>query len=355
MAPRRPELQINTEPRRDAYEIDQPFQATCISRDGRPPARIQWFLDEEELTEGLSLPRVIESLTDRNTTLYTVVQTLTRHLKATDDRKVLYCRTSHPAEPGATQENKFQFQVRCKCWANLQLASSSILFIVSTSFIHLFLLFQSKQTNKISSPVQPQPLQEVRVYGLILGETAIVNVTIRANPRPRIEWTIDGVSIAQGNQAQRYEAYQPLDLGNGIYNVSLIIAGLTLEDTNKIYHLKASNEFGVQDYSVRISSSPLSAESGFDLGSIIGIVVGVALLVIIVVVILFARATGRLCFSGELFCWDNIQSITTAPTILLSRQFYLYMCTCKFKTKQNKKHIQSTILLMLGNHVTNSD
>lgn len=154
---------------------------------------------------------------------------------------------------------------------------------------------------RFRSPVQPQPLQEVRVYGLLLGQTAMINVTIRANPRPRIEWSIDGVSIAQGGQSQRFEAYQPLDLGNGVYNVSLSIAGLTLEDTNKVYHLKASNEFGVQDYSVRISSSPLSAESGFDLSSIIGIVVGVALLVIIVVVILFARATGRLCFSGELF------------------------------------------------------
>lgn len=134
-----------------------------------------------------------------------------------------------------------------------------------------------------------------------MGQTAIVNVTIRANPRPRIEWTIAGLSIPQGNQNDRFEAYQPVDLGNGIYNVTLSIAGLTLEDTNQIYHLKASNEFGVETYNVRISSSLLSAESGFDLGPIIGIVVGVALLVIIVVVILFARATGRLCFSGELF------------------------------------------------------
>lgn len=134
VAPRRPELQINTEPRRDAYEIDQPFQATCISRDGRPPARIQWFLDDEELTEGLSLPRVLESLTDRNTTLYTVVQTLTRHLKATDDRKVLYCRTSHPAEPGATQENKFQIQVRCEC---VRMAFNSLFQRVCKSFREL--------------------------------------------------------------------------------------------------------------------------------------------------------------------------------------------------------------------------
>lgn len=303
MAPRRPDLQITSRPTHDAFEIDQPFQATCISRDGRPPARIQWFLDDEELVEGLQLPRILESLTDRNTTLYTVVQTLTRHLKATDDRKTLYCRTSHPAEPGVTQENKFQIQVRCKCPYSLY-QTECIIFDSLHSFPNLQKNIHQKNINQFEIfdfAVQPQPLQEVRVYGLLLGQTAIVNVTIRANPRPNIEWSIDGVSIAQGSQAQRYEAYQPLDLGNGIYNVSLSIAGLTLEDTNKVYHLKASNEFGVQDYSVRISSSPLSAESGFDIGSIVGIIVGVALLVIIVVVILFARATGRLCFSGELF------------------------------------------------------
>jgi hypothetical protein len=33
------------------------------------------------------------------------------------------------------------------------------------------------------------------------------------------------------------------------------IAGLTLEDTTKIYRLRASNSFGVQEYVVRISSS----------------------------------------------------------------------------------------------------
>lgn len=137
------------------------------------------------------------------------------------------------------------------------------------------------------------------MYGLELGTSAIVNVTIRANPRPRTEWSIDGLVIPQGTQNSRYEAYEPVDLGNGIFNVSLSIAGLTLEDTNKIYHLKASNEFGVQDYEVRISSSPASLTTGLDMGAIVGIVVGIAVLLLIVIVIVFARATGRWCFGGK--------------------------------------------------------
>lgn len=146
---------------------------------------------------------------------------------------------------------------------------------------------------------QPQALPELKVYGLDLSTTAIVNITIRSNPRPRTEWTIDGLVIPQGTQNSRYEAYEPVDLGNGVFNVSLSIAGLTLEDTNKVYHLKASNEFGQADYQVRISSSPASLTTGLDVGAIIGIVVGIAVLLIVIVVVIFARATGRWCFGGK--------------------------------------------------------
>lgn len=132
-----------------------------------------------------------------------------------------------------------------------------------------------------------------------MGQTALVNVTITSNPRPIIEWAVDNIRIPQGTQNQRYESYQPIDLGNGTYNVTLVIAGLTIDDTTKTYYLKASNEFGIQDYSVRISSSPHTADTGIDIGSIVGIIVGVAILLIIVSVIIFARATGKWCFSGK--------------------------------------------------------
>lgn len=127
----------------------------------------------------------------------------------------------------------------------------------------------------------------------------MVNVTISANPRPRTEWSVDGLVIPQGTQNARFESYQPVDLGNGTYLVTLSIAGLNIDDTHKTYYLKASNEFGLQDYAVHISSSPVSNETGIDIGSIIGIVVGIAILLIIISVIVFARATGKWCFSGK--------------------------------------------------------
>lgn len=113
MPPQRPEIKINTELRRSSFEIDQDFQATCISRDGRPPAQLYWFLDTEQITEGISAPRVADLLTSNNTTLYSVAVTLNRRLKATDDRKFLICRSVHPADQ--PQEDRFQLQVRCKC------------------------------------------------------------------------------------------------------------------------------------------------------------------------------------------------------------------------------------------------
>lgn len=126
-----------------------------------------------------------------------------------------------------------------------------------------------------------------------------MNVTIFANPRPLTEWIINGETIRQGTQSGRYEAHEPVDLGNGVFNITLSIAGLTLEDTTFEYTLRASNEFGAQDYSVHISSSEAAPISGLDVGSIVGIAVGAALLVIIIAIVVVARLTGKWCFSGQ--------------------------------------------------------
>lgn len=140
----------------------------------------------------------------------------------------------------------------------------------------------------------------MHIYGLILDTTALITVTIRANPRPRGVWHVDGTSIEQGTRNGRYEAYEPIDIGGGQSNVTLAIAGLTLEDTTKEYLLKASNEFGLTDYTVRISSSEAAPETGLDIGSIIGIVVAIAVVVIIIALLVIARATGRWCFAGKI-------------------------------------------------------
>lgn len=132
-----------------------------------------------------------------------------------------------------------------------------------------------------------------------MEHTAIVNITIRASPPPTIEWTIDGTIVQQGRSDGRYSAYEPQYIGNDEYNVTLAIAGLTLEDTTKTYNLRASNELGTTDYQVRISSSSKPPSSSLDVAAIVGIVVAVAVLVLIVLLVVFARATGRWCFGGK--------------------------------------------------------
>ncbi|CAD7079919.1 unnamed protein product [Hermetia illucens] len=259
LPPHRPELEVISKPPRNFFEADETLQARCISRDGRPAANISWFLNDEPILEGLGVPETAETTAaDGTSKLFTSVQEIKRRLQPSDDGKFLVCRTSHIADRG--QENMVKQQLLVK--------------------------------------YLPLPQQEITVYGVTLTRTALINVTIQANPRPRVEWTVSGVVIPQGTQNGRYEAYEPAELGNGEYNVVLSIDSLTLEDTTKDYMLRASNELGQQEYIVRISSSNTPASSGLDIGAIIGIVVAVAVLLIIVVLIVFARATGRWCFGG---------------------------------------------------------
>lgn len=158
---------------------------------------------------------------------------------------------------------------------------------------------QTGNNNKsIALSVQPLPQDEIKVYGLHLGQTATIDVHINANPAPRVEWEVDNKKLPQGYSDERYNAYEPVDLGNGMYSVKLTIAPLTAEDTTKVYKLKAANLAGRTDYTVRVSSSPHS-ESGIDIGSVLGIIIGIAILLIIVGIVVFARATGRWCFSGK--------------------------------------------------------
>lgn len=99
------------------------------------------------------------------------------------------------------------------------------------------------------------PLPDTNVDGLELGTTAMVPFIFRANPQPKIEWYVDGTSIPQGGQRDRFEATVPEATGPGEWRTTLIIADLNLEDTTKEYFLKASNEFGATEYKILINSS----------------------------------------------------------------------------------------------------
>lgn len=113
MAPNPPELEIKTKSKTGTYEIAEQFSATCISRDGRPPSNITFFLDDEPLNEGVGIPEIIESLTSSNTMVYSTRRTITKFIQASDDRRRLICRTQHIADRGQPQQAHTQLIVRC--------------------------------------------------------------------------------------------------------------------------------------------------------------------------------------------------------------------------------------------------
>lgn len=113
MAPDAPKIYTNQDKQRSFIKIDDVFQANCVSRNGRPAAKLAWYLNDELITDGITAPRIEDTLTGQNTTLYTVTIGLTRQLKASDDQKLLICRATHEAAP--VQDDRVGLAVRCKC------------------------------------------------------------------------------------------------------------------------------------------------------------------------------------------------------------------------------------------------
>ncbi|XP_030384141.1 fasciclin-3 isoform X2 [Scaptodrosophila lebanonensis] len=262
LRPQQPIIELISKPDREGFFNENTlFNARCIVRDGRPPANITWYIDDMPAQKRVTPLEILSTPTNDNVELSTSVQEIQFHLAPEDSNRKLVCRSHHQTDRESVppQEAAYIINVRY-------------------------------------APVRQE---EALVYGLYLEHTAIVNMTIRSSPTPRIEWTIDGAVVPQGTTNDRFSAYEPQYLGNDYYNVTLAIAGLTLEDTTKIYNLRASNALGSTDYQVRISSSSRPPSTGLDVAAIVGIVVAVAVLVLIVLLVLFARATGRWCFGGK--------------------------------------------------------
>ncbi|XP_060534314.1 fasciclin-3 isoform X2 [Cylas formicarius] len=242
------------------YKVDDTIQASCIVRDGRPVANISWFLDNEPIDNSeLSMPTVID-LAKEN--LQSKIQNLTRRLRASDNGKYLRCVAYHDGYPGGISETKRQLDI------------------------------------KYGPLPQRQPIEE---FGYEIGKVGVINVTVEANPKPQIEWSVDGQKIREGSHDNTgsMEAEVARDLGNGRYLVSLKIARISKLDTDKEYILTAYNDMGSQDYRVKISTNPEPKGFEFGVASVIGIVVAILFIILVVSIVIFAKVTGRWCFSGN--------------------------------------------------------
>ncbi|KAF7285879.1 hypothetical protein GWI33_009359 [Rhynchophorus ferrugineus] len=272
-SPKQPELELSSgTDQLNVYKVDDTLEASCTVRDGRPVANISWFLDDE-LIDDTRMPAVYELAKEH---LLSKVQNLTRKLRASDSGKYLRCVAYHPAYPGQMGETKRRLDV------------------------------------KYAPLPQRQPIEE---FGYEVGKIGVINVTVEANPRPTFEWTVDGQKIREGSLDNTgiMEAESARELENGRYLVSLRIARIGKQDTEKDYILTAYNDQGTQDYRVKISTNPepkgitkffrqhVYGVYGLEVGvaSIIGIVVAILFIILVISIMIFAKITGRWCFSGQ--------------------------------------------------------
>lgn len=217
-APHPPQIMLSNH---EQLEAGSEIEAECQSTDGRPAANITWFLNDQPLGSGST--EVVDSEA-AGTTYYTVYSRLRYHLKPEDHTKSLICRAQHPGYPDGFADTRTQLNVNYR----------------------------------------PVPMPEQFVSGLEIGSSAIIGpITIQANPRPTLKWTVDGTVINQGEQTQRFVANEPVQVAVGSWNCSLTIIELTLQDTTRTYRLRANNAFGTTDYSIRIGGSSDAAGKFF--------------------------------------------------------------------------------------------
>ncbi|XP_038107196.1 fasciclin-3 isoform X2 [Culex quinquefasciatus] len=254
VSPSQPTIQL--EPETTYFEAGKQITAHCVTTGGNPDPQLAWFLENDPIYDGVDKQQDFEQDGTTGTAL-----TLRRIINGNDNGKRLICQARHLAYPEGSSQTSLQLAV---------------------SFPPLY-------------------LPEHTIHGLTLGRTVDVTLVIEANPKPRTHWTVDGVGIEEGTEQDRFAARVPEQLESGAYNVTLTIAGLTLEDLTKKYTLRASNDFGVQDYTVMLSSldAEVDESGGVGIGGIIGIVLAALIVLAAIALILVARATGRWCFRGK--------------------------------------------------------
>ncbi|XP_047038572.1 fasciclin-3 isoform X4 [Helicoverpa zea] len=254
---RAPGTPILNSPQQPTFRDGDKFMAQCVVPNGRPAAKITWFLGSEELLQGVYQPVVTS---EPGSDLQTISQNVSKTLTDEDDAKKLVCRAEHEA-----LEKPMEV----------------------TRQLH------------VQYPPKRQESGLITIFGLKLGAEGRLNVTVRANPKPNAEWSIGDQVLMAPRQVGEITALEPLLLGSGYYNITLILARITKEDVDRTYYLRVDNGLGREEFPVRISTMDEPAGVELDTGAIVGIVVAVLILLVAVFLVVFAFATDRWCFAGR--------------------------------------------------------
>ncbi|XP_072948610.1 fasciclin-3 isoform X2 [Epargyreus clarus] len=254
-APENPQL---ITPPQATFKEGDVLMAQCVVPNGRPAAKITWFLDEEQLLAGTHQP-IISS--EPGSELQTISQNLSRSLQADDGGRRLVCRSQHEALDSPKDAAR-----------------------------QLIVHYPPKR-------IEQGP---ITIFGLKLGAEGRLNVTVRSSPPPDAQWAVGDLRLNPGQTDEQAGAValEPLHLGGGYYNVTLILRRIAKEDVDKTYYLRVANDLGKEEFAVRLSTMDEPAGVELDTGAIVGIVIAVLVLLIAVFLIVFAKATDRWCFAG---------------------------------------------------------
>lgn len=187
-----------------AFAPNQTLRLTCSSNNANPASNLTWLLDDDVIDPSYLQPvQTIEGVDGKGRRIVSVSQQLNYFVTLKDHGRKIVCRADH--------------------------------FAIQKGFYRGFL--------PLSFRFIPEPVPTINI-----GES-IINVTIKANPRPATSWKVNDMTIVEGQSLGPYQAYYPKDLGFGNYLVLLRIN----EPTNQsdLIELTASNELGSRGYVIR--------------------------------------------------------------------------------------------------------
>ncbi|KAH0550221.1 hypothetical protein KQX54_018193 [Cotesia glomerata] len=239
---------------RNVYKNGEKLEISCSSLGGRPAANVSLFLDDQPLEREFG-SNVYDSNGNENTQ-----KNVSYTIKSSDNGKMVRCIAHHMALD-RPQESTRQLEVH----------------------------------------YAPQPQPPVELFGFVIGREGTINLTVKAHPRPRFIWYINGDKINEGSPDMKnhLQSSSAVEVAKGEWRLELKIDSVQKSDTEKEYKLEARNDEGAEEYRILLSTSAEPEGVDLDAGYIIGIVVGILVIIVLSFLIIFARATGRWCFAAR--------------------------------------------------------
>ncbi|XP_037072823.1 cell adhesion molecule 3-like isoform X2 [Pollicipes pollicipes] len=244
---------------------DQPTSVTCEASGARPKAKLEWYLENTQIYEGV----VVTDTKDPATGLVTTNSTLTHRFRKENNGDQLRCVASHAGYDD--QDSREQAIV-----VDVQYA-----------------------------PYRPEGNNVGKIYGFTAGEEGQVTLSFTANPMPGpMSWKIgDNVFVQTGSQSLdgRFTAGSlvTIDGQRGKYNLTLTIAPVRMEDQSKTFQLRLENEMGPTALEFTIGTGPAPPPQVMSSSAIVGAVVGGLVLLLIIGLVAFGRSRGKWCFAAD--------------------------------------------------------